>query len=193
MKNNSALPGGSLKSKPTWSNACGCSATSAFFVLGDRRHSQPKGEVLMIEQDTLVAKPSEFIPTNRTSFKSKSPDHKRSFRNAPKRLERQVADRAARLTPANEQLTQEIKEHRRAEDPEKSDVDSARPPSDYGQNPSRTTVIVVLACIVLGCATGTFLGTKTGEMGFSIVFGASFGMVIGTLGRFLYWVATMGR
>jgi hypothetical protein len=30
MKNNPALPGGLLKSKPTWSNAFGCSATSAF-------------------------------------------------------------------------------------------------------------------------------------------------------------------
>ena len=33
MKGNPALPGGLLKSKPTWSNALGCSATSAFFVL----------------------------------------------------------------------------------------------------------------------------------------------------------------
>ena len=32
-KNNSALPGGLLKSKPTWPNAYGCSTTSAFFVL----------------------------------------------------------------------------------------------------------------------------------------------------------------
>ena len=28
-------------SKPTWSNTFGCSATSAFFVLGDKRRSQP--------------------------------------------------------------------------------------------------------------------------------------------------------
>ena len=41
MKSNPALPGGLLKSKPTWSNAFGCSATSAFFVLGDKRRSQP--------------------------------------------------------------------------------------------------------------------------------------------------------
>ena len=33
MKNNPALPGGPLKSKPTWSNAFGCSATSAFLFL----------------------------------------------------------------------------------------------------------------------------------------------------------------
>ena len=33
MKNNPAVPGGSLKSKPTWSNSFGYSATSAFFVV----------------------------------------------------------------------------------------------------------------------------------------------------------------
>ena len=33
MKNNPAVPGGSLKSKPMWSNTSGCSATSAFFVV----------------------------------------------------------------------------------------------------------------------------------------------------------------
>jgi hypothetical protein len=32
MKGNSALPGGSLKSKPTWLNAKVRSFTSAFFV-----------------------------------------------------------------------------------------------------------------------------------------------------------------
>ena len=40
MKSNSALPGRLLKSKPTWSNTFGCSATSAFFVLGCARRSQ---------------------------------------------------------------------------------------------------------------------------------------------------------
>jgi hypothetical protein len=34
MKGNLVLPGGSLQSKPTWSNAFGYSTTSAFFVLG---------------------------------------------------------------------------------------------------------------------------------------------------------------
>jgi hypothetical protein len=34
MESNPAVPGGSLKSKPTWSNTSGCSATSAFFVFG---------------------------------------------------------------------------------------------------------------------------------------------------------------
>ena len=33
MKSNSALLGGSLKSKPTWSNTFGCSTTSAFVFL----------------------------------------------------------------------------------------------------------------------------------------------------------------
>ena len=33
MKNNPAVPEGSLKSKPTWWNTSGCSATSAFFVV----------------------------------------------------------------------------------------------------------------------------------------------------------------
>ena len=32
MQGNPAVPGGSLTSKPTWSNALGCSATSAFFM-----------------------------------------------------------------------------------------------------------------------------------------------------------------
>ena len=37
MKNNPDLPGGLLKSKPTWPNTFGYSATSAFLVLGDKR------------------------------------------------------------------------------------------------------------------------------------------------------------
>ena len=37
MNSNPAVPGGSLTSKPTWSNTCGCSATSAFVVLAGRR------------------------------------------------------------------------------------------------------------------------------------------------------------
>ena len=39
--------GGSLVSKPTWSNAFGCSATSAFFVFGDSEPSQPGEEIAM--------------------------------------------------------------------------------------------------------------------------------------------------
>ena len=37
VESNSVVPGGSLVSKPTWSNTSGCSATSAFFVLGCAR------------------------------------------------------------------------------------------------------------------------------------------------------------
>jgi len=37
MKSNSALLGGSLKSKPTWSNAFRCSTTSAFFDFDGRK------------------------------------------------------------------------------------------------------------------------------------------------------------
>ena len=33
MKNNLALPGGLLKSKPMWSNTCWCSVALAFFVV----------------------------------------------------------------------------------------------------------------------------------------------------------------
>jgi hypothetical protein len=36
MKSNSALPGGSLKSKPTWGNISKCSPTSAFCAFGGR-------------------------------------------------------------------------------------------------------------------------------------------------------------
>ena len=46
MKGNPALPGGLLKSKPTWSNSFGCSATSAFFFRGFGP-SQPGGGTAM--------------------------------------------------------------------------------------------------------------------------------------------------
>ena len=39
MKDTPANPGGSLKSKPTWPNAFGSSATSAFFVLSEKKHT----------------------------------------------------------------------------------------------------------------------------------------------------------
>ena len=59
MKSNSALLGGSLKSKPTWSNTFGCSATSAFFCSWQRetfvtitrfhhRKGLPMGLILLI-------------------------------------------------------------------------------------------------------------------------------------------------
>jgi len=59
IKSNSALPGGLLKSKPTWPYAFGCSATSAFFVLGvkdvhnhhpvsNHRKGLPMGLILLV-------------------------------------------------------------------------------------------------------------------------------------------------
>ena len=42
MKSNSAVPGGSLTSKPTWLNTAGYSVTSAFFVFGDAAPLQPR-------------------------------------------------------------------------------------------------------------------------------------------------------
>jgi hypothetical protein len=102
-----------------------------------------------------------------------------------------LTDRKAKESYGISPPRQEIKEQRRAEDSEKSDADWARPPSDYGQKAIRTTVIVLLVCIALGCAIGTFLGTKSGEMGSSIVVGA-FGMAFGTL-FVLLWLATAGR
>ena len=43
MKGNPAGLGGSLTSKPTWSNTYGCSTTSAFFVLGDMTGETTRG------------------------------------------------------------------------------------------------------------------------------------------------------
>jgi len=69
----------------------------------------------MIEQNTLVAKPTEVIPTDSTPFKSVSPDHKRELHKAQEKLERRVADRTVRPAQANEQLRHEIEERRRGE------------------------------------------------------------------------------
>jgi len=56
MKGNPAVPGGSLVSKPTWSNTSGCSAASAFFVLGHVRRSQSlRGGGPMENHDPSVA------------------------------------------------------------------------------------------------------------------------------------------
>ena len=64
----------------------------------------------MIEQNTLVAKPTEAIATDRT------PDHKRALRKAQDELERRAADHPATPAQANEQLRHEIEERRRAEE-----------------------------------------------------------------------------
>ena len=37
-----------MPSKPTWSNACGCSATSAFFVLGCGGENDMLGTILIV-------------------------------------------------------------------------------------------------------------------------------------------------
>ena len=40
MKGNPAVPGGSLKSKPTWSDTPGCSATSVFLFSAEKRDAK---------------------------------------------------------------------------------------------------------------------------------------------------------
>jgi hypothetical protein len=65
MKRNPDFPGGSLKSMPTWSNALGCSATSAFFVLGD----PSPGFATSKRQDTYVAKPTAVSLADRKSLR----------------------------------------------------------------------------------------------------------------------------
>ena len=47
MKSNPALPGGSLTSKPTWSNTFGCSATSVFLAR-TRAETDPRRRILVI-------------------------------------------------------------------------------------------------------------------------------------------------
>ena len=70
----------------------------------------------MFKQNTSVAKPADVIPTNGKSFESISPDHKRALSKTQEGLERPVAESAARLAQANEQLRHEIKERRHAEE-----------------------------------------------------------------------------
>lgn len=83
MKNNPAVPGGSLTSKPTWSNTSGCSATSAFFVLrrfttvtqAERRNRITKHYVAKLsthpEGETRWM-PVEFLSVNLLSHKEKT-------------------------------------------------------------------------------------------------------------------------
>jgi uncharacterized protein YbcI len=73
MKSNPAVPGGSFESKPTWSNTFGCSATSAFFVLGCERRSQSlregnpmeKIDITMAQQ---VAQAASVFQLRRTGY-----------------------------------------------------------------------------------------------------------------------------
>jgi uncharacterized protein YbcI len=56
MESNPAVLGGSLMSKPTWSNTSGCSATPAFLVLGCvRRYQSLLGGQAMEKLDPSVA------------------------------------------------------------------------------------------------------------------------------------------
>ena len=70
----------------------------------------------MIKQNTSVAKAADVIPTNGKSFESRSPDHRRALRKTQGGLQRPVAESAARPARANEQLRQEIRERRHAEE-----------------------------------------------------------------------------
>ena len=49
MKSNPAVPGGSLMSKPTWSNTFGFSATSAFLFLAARDMRSQRGKSFWLE------------------------------------------------------------------------------------------------------------------------------------------------
>lgn len=53
------MPGGLLKSKPTWSNASGCSATSAFFVLGQVARFNQWGNSMSTTSDQFGAQAKE--------------------------------------------------------------------------------------------------------------------------------------
>jgi len=70
----------------------------------------------MIKQSTLIAEPTEVIPTDSKSFQTISPDHKRQLRKAQDGHERRVVDHTARLAQANEQLRYEIKERQYVEE-----------------------------------------------------------------------------
>jgi uncharacterized protein YbcI len=55
MKGNPAVPGGSLTSKPTWSNTSECSTTSAFLFPGTRDGTQAQGTNRMDKSKTTKA------------------------------------------------------------------------------------------------------------------------------------------
>ena len=60
------MPGGSLTSKPTWSNAFGRSATSAFFVLDAARGRNPQGRnpVKKLDPTMAAGRPDSQSHTN---------------------------------------------------------------------------------------------------------------------------------
>ena len=53
MKSSPAVPGGLLRSKPTWSNASGRSATSAFFVV------VPKSAAVVLPHWSFIGPPCD--------------------------------------------------------------------------------------------------------------------------------------
>lgn len=75
MKDNPALPGGSLKSKPTWENISKCSPTSVFFVFGGKDRSQAAGRMSTDNSASIMAQgPGESslaIPENDLRFEKR--------------------------------------------------------------------------------------------------------------------------
>jgi uncharacterized protein YbcI len=75
MKGNPAVPGGSLKSKPTWSNTSGCSTTSVFFCVRrpgpgrDQIEHMDKSDVTMAQQ---IARAASAFERQRTGHAPKS-------------------------------------------------------------------------------------------------------------------------
>jgi len=70
MKGNPAVPGGSLKSKPTWLNTLTCSTASDFFVAGREARSQwPAGTDMMENTESSMAKE---IARAATTFEKRS-------------------------------------------------------------------------------------------------------------------------
>ena len=51
MESNPAVPGGSLTSKPTWSNTFGCFATSAFF---SEMRNRPQEASILEQQERAI-------------------------------------------------------------------------------------------------------------------------------------------
>jgi hypothetical protein len=84
IKSTPVFPGGLLTSKPTWSNARGCSATSAFFVLGGCH--DPLKQCWSNSEWNAVA--SGFFPPLGVSVTDILPDAKGNLMNGRKLLER---------------------------------------------------------------------------------------------------------
>ena len=72
MKGNPARPGGSLTSKPTWSNASRCSSTSVFFVCGvrDQSSSRVRSAIDVLTRRGRTWPPSSLRKEKRTHVNS---------------------------------------------------------------------------------------------------------------------------